>query len=166
MSKIVYIHNPHQAESRNILQNIIDANISHEVIDFMDIRNQYRFRATPTLLILPNNADIEEKNVAVELEENFTVDDINNKLNSARIITLSASKTTITINEELIITATMTDIEGNSVSIEPITFYLSGMQISDEDGILEFSAQEAGTYIIETKNADSVQGYIEVTVNG
>lgn len=165
MSRLIYIHNQHQTESWNALADLILDGLPIEVIDFMDIRNKYRFRTTPTVLILPDNAEITEKNTAVLLEE-FTPQLIRDKQASARVITLSAPKTEVAVGEVLRITASMTDLDGNDVPIEPILFDPLGLQLTDSEGILDFSASEEGVYIIETKTPDCVQGYLEVTVNG
>lgn len=166
MSKLVYIHNPHQEKSRVILEELQN-NFSLEILDFMQVRDKYRFRATPTLWILPNVAEVTEKNIAVTLEEdNITPQNVADKLITARAIALTSPKTTITVNEVLRITATMKNLNGDSVPIEPVTFWLSGLMVNDINGILDFSASKAGIYVIETRNNDAVQGYLEVTVSG
>ena len=68
-----FIHNPHQRESRDLLQQLLnDPEISSqlEVIDFMEARKKLRFRATPTLWKIDNDK------ITVELEEKFTVEDV------------------------------------------------------------------------------------------
>jgi|GEM_PF-3838607 len=168
MSRLIYVHNPHQTESQRILEEIQnDPELSHvEVIDFMEFRKQHNFRATPALWIMPDGADIDRTNVAVELSETFMVQQVKDKISTARKITLSAPKTVIQPNEILQITASMTDMQNNPVSIEPVTFWLGGLVAEDSDGKLDFSAPTPGVYIIETKNADSVNGYLEVVVGG
>ncbi len=70
-----FIHNPHQQESREALQTLLnDPEISPqlEVIDFMEARKKYKFRVTPTLW------KVENDKITIELEEKFTVKDIKN----------------------------------------------------------------------------------------
>lgn len=167
MPKLIYIHNPEQKESRDTLEQIQIDNILGpivDVMDFMQARDVIRFRATPTLFILPTGAEVVEKNIAVTLEESFTITEIKNKIAVARVITLAAPKTTILVNEVLSITTSMKDLDGNAKPIEPVTFWLSGQVVTDPVGILDFSAAAPGTYVIKTQNADAVQGYLEVTV--
>lgn len=167
MPRILYFNNPHDFKSTKILGDIFaetDLAPITETMHFMDAREKHLFRAAPTLWILPTGAIIAKKNIAIELEENFTIAQIKVKISTGRVITLTAPKTTILVNEVLRITATMKDLDGNTKPIEPVTFWLSGRVISDANGILDFSASVPGTYVIETRNTDAVQGYLEVTV--
>ncbi len=167
MPRLIYFNNPHQFQSKKILGDIFaDSQLGSlvEPMDFMVARKLFYFRATPTLWILPKGSTVEKKNVAIELEENFTVDDIKAKIATGRVITLSTPKTSILANETIRISASMTDLEGNLISIEPVTFWINGSVISDINGVLDFSASAPGVYVIQTRNTDAVQGYLEVTV--
>lgn len=73
-----FIHNPHQQESRELLQTLLnDPEIGPqlEVVDFMEARKKYKFRATPTLW------KIENEKITVELDDKFSVKDVKNAKN-------------------------------------------------------------------------------------
>lgn len=81
-----FIHNPHQKESIEMLQQLLnDPEISPqlEVIDFMEARKKYKFRATPTFW------KVENEKITVELDENFTVEDVKNAKAISKDIELS-----------------------------------------------------------------------------
>jgi len=70
-----FIHNPHQKESREMLQELLnDPEISPqlEVIDFMEARKMYSFRATPTLWKIENNkitAEVDDKSAVKDIKK-------------------------------------------------------------------------------------------------
>lgn len=81
-----YIHNPHQKESIDLLQQLLsDPEISPqlEVIDFMEAKKKWRFRATPTLWRIENNK------ITVEVDDRFSVEDAKKAKTISKDIELS-----------------------------------------------------------------------------
>lgn len=167
MAKLYFIHNEQSKESRDALaalQAEPDLAAILEAEDFMTAREKHWFRASPTLWILPTGAEVKKENVSTELEGVISAQQVREKIAAGRVLTLNASKTTITLSESLQITTAATDLDGNPTTISLVKFSIMNMHFEDPDGVLDFSASAPGMYAIETINADCVPGYLEVTV--
>lgn len=169
MAHLVLIHNEHDKLSREIKAALEGAYPPESLlaVDFMEARAVWRFRTTPTVWIFPDGAPLDpDSYLAVELEEPANLQAVQDAVARGRVISLSAPKTALAVNEQVQITATATDLQGAAASLPPIKYEVNTATAGiADDGILLFSAAEPGTYIIETVNDDALNASLEVVVS-
>lgn len=170
MARIVFFHNDQDAVSRDLLSQLeVAYGAQVERLDFMDVRSILWFRGCPSVWLFPADTTGYE-NPVWKGEVDITKADVDAVLNAARIIHLATDAPVINRTggaapTQAVITATLTDLDGNPAIMDGVTFVVGGQKIEALDGILQFSSDTVGTFTIACQHPAALEATIEEVVN-
>lgn len=168
MGKITFIHNPHDRDSRDLLDEVRAAHPETQVLDFMDVRESVWFQGTPSVILLPSSAPQISDFICWQKDINVELADIDDALGKARVLTLTSNKAAVALDEEFTLTVTAVDLDGNPASVPNDTVItVAGIEaLPDEQGRVTVTSAAVGVAQALAYSDYARASVCKVVVNG